>query len=248
MDESQPIRRGAAREERRFDQTHLNASKYAERVHRDYAAHFFKWGFATRRITKYDRVLEVGCGSELQLVNVLRMGGRYNPVSYVGCDLNTVNAYRPAWATVHDKFNFVDDYMQLATEEAYTRGVCIEVIEHMGVEDGLRLLEGFRTLLTDDGELILSTPVFNGRAAKNHIHEYTVPELQAAFDHTGWDVVERYGTFASYRDIVKVATPEHLEVLEGIRKLYSEEVTACFMAPLYPDHSRNNVWVLKPRG
>lgn len=56
---------------------------------------------------------------------------------------------------------------------------------------------------------------------------------------------ERYGTFASYRDIGKVATPEHRQVLDDIRQLYSEEVTACFLAPLYPDHSRNNVWVLK---
>jgi SAM-dependent methyltransferase len=248
MDEAQPIRRGAAREERRFDQTQLRATKYGERVHRDYAAHFFKWGFATRHIGPEDRVLEVGCGSELPLVNVLRMGGRYNPASYVGADLNKVSVYRPEWATIHDHFNFVDRYLELATEDAYTVGVCIEAIEHMNAEDGLKLLEGFRTLLTDDGKLILSTPVFNGRAAKNHIHEYTIPELQAAIEHTGWQVEARYGTFASYRDIVKVATPEHRQVLDGIRQLYSEEVTACFLAPLYPDHSRNNVWVLTPRG
>lgn len=244
----QPIRRGAPREARRFDQTHLNSSKYAERVHRDYAAHFFKWGFATRHIGPTDRVLEVGCGSELQLVNVLRMGGRYNPGSYVGVDLNTVNAYRPAWATVHDRFNFVDDYPVLATHDGYTVGVCIEVIEHMGVKDGRQLLANFRALLAGDGKLILSTPVFNGRAAKNHIHEYTIPELQGYIEDAGFEVVERYGTFASYRDIVKAAKPEHLEVLNGLRMLYSEEVTACFLAPLYPDHSRNNVWVLKPRG
>jgi 2-polyprenyl-3-methyl-5-hydroxy-6-metoxy-1,4-benzoquinol methylase len=248
MDDAQPIRRGDAREDRRFDQTQLRAAKYGERVHRDYAAHFFKWGFATRHIGPTDRVLEVGCGGDLPLVNVLRMGGRYNPASYLGCDLNNVAAYRPAWATVKDHFNFVDDYLQLATEDAYTLGVCIEVIEHMDVEDGRKLLAGFRTLLTDDGKLILSTPVFNGRAAKNHIHEYTVPELQQLIEEAGFTVLERYGTFASYRDIVKVATPAHREVLDGIRQLYSEEVTACFLAPLYPDESRNNVWVLTPRG
>lgn len=241
----QQIRRGAPREERRFDQTQLRSTKYGERVHRDYAAHFFKWGFATKHILPNDRVLEVGCGSELPLVNVLRMGGRYNPASYVGCDLNSVPAYRPAWATVHEKFNFVDDYIQLATEDAYTIGVCIEVIEHMNVEDGKKLLTGFHTLLTDDATLILSTPVFNGWAAKNHIHEYTIPELQALIEECGFEVEERFGTFASYRDLKKVVTPEHRQVLDGIREFYSEEVAACFLAPLYPDHSRNNVWVLK---
>lgn len=244
----QPIRRGAPREERRFDQTQLREAKFRYRVHRDYAAHFFKWGFATRLIKPTDRVLEVGCGQDLPLVNVLAMGPRYTPASYLGVDLNNLNAHCPPWAATRGKFNFVDDYLELATEEAYTMGVCIEVIEHMNEEDGLRLLEGFHTLLTDDGTLLLSTPVFNGRAAKNHVHEYTVPELQAAFRHTGWEVMERYGTFASYPDLKKVVTDEHREVLEGLRAFYSDEVTACFLAPLYPDHSRNNVWVLKPRG
>ena len=245
--DDQPIRRGAPREERRFDQTQLRATKYGERVHRDYAAHFFKWGFATRHIGPEDHVLEVGCGSELPLVNVLRMGGRYNPASYVGCDLNKVSAYHPAWAEIHDHFNFVDHYHELPAAH-FTIGVSIEVIEHMGVEDGRKLLAGYRHCLTQDATLILSTPVFNGRAAKNHIHEYTIPELQTLIKDAGFEVKERYGTFASYRDIVKVAKSEHLEVLNGLRMLYSEEVTACFLAPLYPDHSRNNVWVLKPRG
>jgi len=241
----QPIRRGAPREERRFDQTQLKAGKFGYRVHRDYAAHFFKWGFATRLIGHTDRVLEVGCGQDLPLINVLAMGPRYTPASYLGVDLNNLTGHCPPWARTIGKFNFVDDYMELAIEDAYTVGVCIEVIEHMSVEDGRKLLKGFHTLLTDDGKLLLSTPVFNGRAANNHIHEYTIPELQALIEECGFTVEERFGTFASYRDLIKVITPEHRQVLDGIRGFYSEEVTACFLAPLYPDHSRNNVWVLK---
>jgi hypothetical protein len=90
--------------------------------------------------------------------------------------------------------------------------------------------------------------VFNGRAAKNHVHEYTVPELRQLLWGTGWEVKTRYGTFASYPEIKKVVNEAELEIMEGLREFYSDEVTACFLAPLYPDHSRNNVWVLTPRG
>jgi hypothetical protein len=243
----QPIRRGAPREERRFDQTQLREAKFRYRVHRDYAAHFFKWGFATRLIGPTDHVLEVGCGQDLPLVNVLAMGPRYTPASYLGVDLNNLTAHCPPWAETIGKYNFVDQYHGL-TKSFRTLGVCIEVIEHMDVEDGRKLLEGFRHCLTSDATLLLSTPVFNGRAAKNHIHEYTVPELYQLLEETGWEVRERYGTFASYPELKKVVTDEHREVLEGLRAFYSDEVTACFLAPLYPDHSRNNVWVLSPGG
>jgi len=245
MDEAQPIRRGAPREERRFDQTQLREAKFKYRVHRDYAAHYFKWGFATRHIGPTDRVLEVGCGQDLPLVNVLAMGPRYVPASYMGVDLNHIQAHQPPWCTIKDRFNFVDQWREIATEDAYTVGIAIEVIEHMDVEDGREFLKAFNRLLTDDGKLILSTPVFNGKAAKNHIHEYTIPELQELIESCGFRVENRYGTFASYPVLKKTLPPAELEILEGIRRFYSDEVAACFLAPLHPDDSRNNVWVLR---
>lgn len=248
--EAQPIRRGAPREERRFDQTQLKASKFGYRVHRDYAAHFFKWGFATRHVLPSSRVLEVGCGQDLPLVNVLAMGPRYTPAEYLGVDMNVLNGHCPPWARTIGKFNFVDQHQELP-QEHFNLGVCIEVIEHMNVEDGRELLTGFREcLISDDSQapvLILSTPVFNGKAAKNHVHEYTIPELRQLLNETGWEVEERFGTFASYPVIRRVVKPAELEILEGIREFYSDEVAACFLAPLYPDHSRNNVWILRPR-
>lgn len=245
-DGAQPIRRGAPREERRFDQTQLRASKFGYRVHRDYAAHFFKWGFATRLIGPADRVVEVGCGQDLPLVNVLAMGARYTPAEYMGVDLNRVTAHRPPWARVLDRFDFTWRYDEIAPAGYFSVGVAVEVIEHMGVDDGRLLLRGLRHLLHEDGMLLLSTPVFNGRAARNHVHEYTIPELRALLAEEGWRVEHRYGTFASYPELKKAVTPAHLDVLERLRAFYSDEVTACFLAPLYPDHSRNNLWVLRP--
>jgi hypothetical protein len=245
MTDQQPVRRGAPRVGRRFDQTQLRASKFGYRVHRDYAAHFFKWGFATRLIGPSDLVLDVGCGQDIPLMQVLSMGGRYVPEVYTGVDLNKIDRHTTPWATVLDRFNYVDRWGELPNGH-WTVGVSIEVLEHMSSADGRTMLEGLRCNLRHDGRLILSTPVFNGKAAKNHVHEYTVHELLNLFLSTGWAVEQRYGTFASYRDLKANATAPHLEVLEGIRKFYSDEVAACFLAPLYPDISRNNVWVLRP--
>jgi 2-polyprenyl-3-methyl-5-hydroxy-6-metoxy-1,4-benzoquinol methylase len=234
----QPVRREAARREpREFDQTYLRASKHGTRVHRDYAAHYFRWGWATRLIKPEDTVLDVGCGPDLALPTVLSMGGRYVPATYHGVDLNKL-AGGPGWAQLHGETN----YLQWEPPHAWTKVVCFEVIEHMGREAGVALLQKMCSELETGGELLLSTPVFNGKAAVNHVHEWEIDELGEELGIAGFEVKERYGTFGSYRDIARVAIESHRAVLEELRGFYSEEVTANFLAPLYPNESRNNVW------
>lgn len=236
--ETQPVRREAARrEERRFDQTYLRENKHGDRVHRDYAAHFFRWGWATRLITPQDNVLDVGCGPDLALCKVLSMGGRYVPATYHAVDLNKLQG-GPGWAQLHGETN----YLTWEPPHTWTKVVCFEMIEHMPKADGLALLKKIFDELEAGGELLLSTPVFNGKAAVNHVYEWTTVELNEALVVCGFEIEKRYGSFASYRDLVKQLTPEHRAVLEELRTYYSEEVTACFLAPLYPNQSRNNVW------
>jgi 2-polyprenyl-3-methyl-5-hydroxy-6-metoxy-1,4-benzoquinol methylase len=227
---------------REFDQTYLRESKHGERVHRDYAAHFFRWGWATRIIKPEDHVLDVGCGPDLSLVKVLAMGGRYVPERYVGVDLNKLKP-SAGWAELLGETNFIE--YQKTSVSVFSKVVCFEVIEHMTYEQGIKLLAAMHAALKPGGMLLLSTPVFNGKAAANHVHEWEVPELATAVMDAGFSIDARYGTFASYPDIKRIAIPEHLQILEDLRVFYSDEVTACFLAPLYPDQSRNNVWLLR---
>jgi SAM-dependent methyltransferase len=168
------------------------------------------------------------------------MGGRYVPASYVGVDLNPLKG-GPGWAQLMGDTNFND----VSWSADYTKVVCFEVIEHMTREHGLELLAGMYRALKPGGQLLLSTPVFNGKAAANHVHEWGIDELHEAITNAGFKVVERYGTFASYPDIKRIASVRDMAVLEDLRVYYSDEVTACFLAPLYPDQSRNNVWLLR---
>lgn len=243
-DAPQPTRSKRTREERRFDQTALTEKTHGYRVHRDYASHFFRWGFAARMVDGTMDVLDVGCGVDCPFVKVLAGGYPAGvPRSYVGVDMNPLKKppQRP-WATWHGEFDFTARHAELGQFDVVMN---FEVIEHMAPRDGLQLLVGMRECLRPDGTLLLSTPVFDGKAALNHVHEYTVDELSKMVARAGLRVEKRFGTFANYRAIKKVATPEQVETLDSLNEFYSSDVTACFLAPLYPDASRNNVWVLK---
>lgn len=226
----------------RYDTTSLRSTGHGYRVHRDYAAHFFRWGWVAREIGNEHDVLEVGCGTDYPLSRVVQITAHNVPRSYVGVDLNPLpKPPQLRWATFFGSFNFVERHEELGT---FDRIVCLEVIEHMTRDLGQFLLDGLRDHLRPKGRLYLSTPVFNGKKAANHIHEYTIDELRSAFEEANLRVLDRYGTFANHQDIVKVATPEQIETLTQLRRFYSTDVTACFLAPLYPDASRNNLWVL----
>ena len=236
---------------REFDKTCLKIFLY-DGVHRDYAAHFFRWGYISSKIIrKGDRVLDIGCGVQAPLARMIANTAEslsMIPSYYLGVDFNKAprDIFNSRWADFRYEFNFPNRWKEL-TEEVYTFNVitCLEVVEHMRMPSVIKLLRGAGELVTADGQLILSTPVANGRPAKNHINEMTVPVLQQALEKTGWQVEKRFGTFASYNDIKKAATPAHLKVLDAIRQYYSGAVAACFLAPLYPDASRNNIWICR---
>lgn len=237
---------------RRFDKTQLKAASHGYTVHRDYAAHYFRWGFAFQRI-KYrkTRVLDLGCGQDCPLARVLSFHLAAVPGLMVGVDLNKIaKPFSAAWFSVRDEFSFIDRHEELVEEygaESFDLATCFEVIEHMHPEDGLKLLRNAADLVSPSGELLLSTPVYNGRKmATNHLHEYGVSELRGLIKSSGaWRVNSRYGTFASWNDIKKVMTQQERALYEELNEYYDHEVLSCFLAPKYPDASRNNVWVLR---
>lgn len=265
----QPTRRGKHREDRRFDRTQLRSHVDGRVVGRDYAAHFFRWAWVTRQIQSNQTMLDVGCGQDCPLVYVLMKRIGDQPLHYVGVDLNPIpNPPGFRWCTIIDQFSFVDQYQGLGdailkvntridSSPPETTGIqrpnpgyfdlatSLEVIEHMQPADGKAMLEGIRHWIKPDGYLYLSTPVFDGKAAVNHLHEYTIPELQSLVEAAGWEVEKRWGTFANLNAIRKAARSDELEVMDRIGLYYNPEVQSILLAPLYPDASRNNLWVLR---
>jgi len=248
MSDRQPTRskRENVDPNREFDKTSLRATAHGKWVHRDYAAHFFRWGFAGRFSNRETDILDVGCGPDCQLVEVLTMPLSSVPRSYVGVDMNKEPRKHPTrgWAQFLWEFNFLKDHKKLNGQK-FGLITNFEVIEHMRAEDGQKLLIAMREHLAVGGKILLSTPVFSGNAAANHLHEWTIEELTRAIGKAKLRVAERYGTFGTWNKLKKAATPAEVDIAKRLAKYYSGEVISCFLAPLYPDAASNNIWVIE---
>jgi len=247
MSDRQPTRskRENVDPNRKFDKTSLHETAHGTWIHRDYGAHYFRWGFTGRFVTNATEVLDVGCGPEFALVKALTMPRNTVPKCYVGVDMNKAPR-KPIvrqWSEYHWEFDFTARFKEL--KQKFDLITNFEVIEHMHKEDGEKLLAAMRACLKPDGMILLSTPVFNGHAAANHLHEWEIPELDAAIHRAKLKTVRRFGTFAQLPKIRKAATPEDWSVYKRLSEYYGAEVMACFLAPLYPDVSSNNVWMIK---
>ena len=243
----QPTRSKRVREDRRFDKTQLHAAGHGRTVHRDYAAHFFRWGWVSRQVKQGESILDIGCGQDLPLLYILGSRIQTVPEVYVGVDLNAIpKKSNVRWADIYDNFDFVTNGKKL--EQKYTPfdlAVCFEVIEHMMPEDGAKLLENIHFLLRPEGYLYLSTPVFDGQAAANHLHEYTIPELQLALQAAGFYTERRIGTFASKPAIKPALKPWEREGYDELEEWFGGDVMSTIFAFNHPDQSRNNLWVCK---
>jgi 2-polyprenyl-3-methyl-5-hydroxy-6-metoxy-1,4-benzoquinol methylase len=232
---------------REFDTTSLRVDHSTpgtfKNVHRDYGAHFFRWGFAGRFSNANVDILDVGCGVDVAFSRTLNHPRNCVPRSYTGVDFNPEpkKYSRWGWTKYYWSTNFIQIHKKLGQFDLVT---CFEVLEHMRFEDGLKFIKALRTCLRPGGKILLSTPVFNGKAAANHLHEWTIEELSTGIKVAGLTVTQRFGTFANSLAIKKVARGDELAVLNRLKSYYSDEVLACFLAPLYPDVSRNNVWLL----
>lgn len=236
------------RDDRDYDTTQLREAGHGKTLHRDYSAHFWRWSFARRFITAKDNVLEIGCGEDRPLSKILTGGAAAHVNKYVGVDINKLKPSNSQRLTFIGEFNFVENWKKLSSgvgKDLATFDIVVhyEVIEHMKVEHGAKMLKGCFELLKPGGIMLMSTPCYDGkRHAANHIHEYTVPELQRATEKAGFKVEQRYGTFM---DIKHIKKSPWQDVASELSNYYDNDAISCIFAPLFPDQARNNLWVCR---
>jgi len=251
-----PITRKSKRGSNEFDTTQLKINGHGKTLHRDYSAHFFRWSFARRFITPKDSVLEVGCGEEKPLSKILTGGAAAHVDRYVGVDLNKLKESKSQRLDFYGEFDFTTRHKELVDKHGlFDVVVHFEVIEHMPVEAGRKLLRASLACLKPGGVMLMSTPVYDGkRHAANHIHEYYVDELQDETEAAGFAVERRFGTFMDIKHIGKAdhVTPglgiskgEVDQLRRALSEYFDNDAVSNIFGPLYPDHSRNNLWICR---
>lgn len=254
-----PKTRIVERDVRDYDTTQLREAGHGRTLHRDYSAHFWRWSFARRFISPKHNVLEIGCGEDRPLSKILTGGAAPHVNKYVGVDLNKLKPSNSQRLTFMGEFNFVEEWKQTLKESPGGFDVVVhyEVIEHMKVEHGAKLLKAAFNCLKPGGAMLMSTPCYDGiRHAANHIHEYTVPELQKATEKAGFKVERRFGTFMDIKHIGKpgvgVEVPNLTPAIKAVRaeleNYFDNDAISCIFAPLYPDNARNNLWICRRPG
>ena len=203
------------KDDREFDQTQLKLVQFKYQAHKDYLGHIFRWGFASKYVNRNTKILDVGCGQEMPFARSL---GGANPNSvpkqYVGVDLNKIKnpITRKNFDTI-DEFNFIRNWRSLRKDYGqFDLIINFEVFEHMQMEHGRKMLKVFKRLLTEDGFLIFSTPIYSDRykMARNHINELRKNEIEDELHNAGFKIVKQFGTFGNWNDLKKVATKEEI--------------------------------------
>lgn len=253
---------------RRFDTTALHFDQHGRLVsHADYMAHCEKYDYAWRSIQRGDRVLDVGCGTDAPLMRAVNFvqsqAAKLLPKeggAYVGVDLNPLKPTGIAWARLVGGCDYTTTGGEASARDAlgdvlgtharsFTLAVCLEAIEHMSYDDGRALLERIFASLEPGGNLILSTPVYDGKGqARNHLHEYYVDELRDLVESVGFEVARRMGTFTAEPQILAAlrrdGRDDWLALYREARAFHSAGYMSGLLAPMYPDDARNNVWLL----
>jgi 2-polyprenyl-3-methyl-5-hydroxy-6-metoxy-1,4-benzoquinol methylase len=241
-----------------IDNTHLSIDQAEERgfIHRDYISHCLRWTHVAKYLHlqqryKTSNVLDIGCGKDVPLAKMM-FTSRLVPDtgSYVGVDYNKLEmpeAFKNArWKPeLHGGVVFPE--AECLGDRKFDVITSFEVVEHVEPLGAFKILEGIKDRLSDKGVAFISTPVFDPQvgAAANHVNEMTFNTLAWMIRKAGLQVDKVYGTFASIRDYKDQLEKDGLkDVFDRLREYYDSNYLATIFAPLYPQLSRNAMWVL----
>ncbi len=138
-----------------------------------------RYKFVARMLKKTDRVLEVGSGSGLGSMFLAQHAARVT-----GLDVKEHEVFEARAMNRRDNVEFVaGDFFEMDADDRYDAIVMLDVIEHMDVPLGRRLVETAARHLESTGMLVIGTPSaasypHQGALSRaSHVHCYEQGEL-----------------------------------------------------------------------
>lgn len=247
----------------KYNKTQLSPDVTMERhvYHRDQFAHYLRWTHVLKRLKINQNVLDWGCANGNLLEVMYR--NRYKGECYLGLDIRNRTIEK-----AQDKYRNVEWANFLSRDLCCPNNVvlpdkfvhiiwdmicCFEVIEHIGKQNTEQFLSNLNAHATAKTVILLSTPNYDEKvgAAANHIIdgeicEFGYRELESILENQ-FEILHRYGTFASVRDYKPLMTDAQREFYEQAHEYFDLNILSNLMAPLFPEHSRNCLWVLKKK-
>ena len=246
-----------------YNTTDLDPQSTFERhvFHRDQFAHYLRWTHILKEAKIGDVIVDFGCGKG-NLLEVLYRN-RFKCKHYIGIDIRkqTIELAKQNFKTV-DWAQFISDDLikpKFKYKDFQADKVCsFEVAEHVGKNNIKKFLINFKACGKLTATYYLSTPNFDDKigAAGNHtydsgdgkgiaVQEFKHQELQKEIEKAGFMVLKKFGTFASYRDYKPLMNDWQKKMFNALKEYYDSNLISNIMAPLFPEQSRNTLWVLR---
>jgi SAM-dependent methyltransferase len=250
-------------DKKNYNTTDLNPETTFERhvFHRDQFAHYMRWTHILKEAKIGETICDFGCGNG-NLLEVLYRN-RFKQAKYIGIDIRD-NAKEHLkgidWASFHVE-DLVNPQNGFNFESVNADKVCsFEVMEHVGKQNGAVFLDNFKKCGNESATYYLTTPNYDPSvgAAGNHtydsgdgrgvdVQEFSHNEIESLILEAGFVIVKKFGTFASIKDYKHLMNDWQLNMFNHLKDYYDTNLLSNIMAPFFPEHSRNTLWILKKK-
>lgn len=155
----------------------------------------FRYHYACKYL-KAGLVLDIGCG--------LGFGCKHLPsvrYQYVGIDHSPETIIRARQQYPQASFETMSVPPLRFPEDSFQNILCLELIEHLPMEQAPILLSECHRVLKKGGILFFTTPNSKNRGKAmptGHVYEYNIPEMRNMFLRSGFSILHQGGLFLSF--------------------------------------------------
>jgi len=250
---------------KKYNTTDLNPLTSFERhvFHRDQFAHYLRRTKILNDANIWEIICDFGCGNGNLLEVLYRNKFRQKKYIWIDIRQQTINKAKEKFQNVERAEFLVEDLVNpqnwVDFNEIKADKVCsFEVLEHVWKQNGNKFMQNFKNCWHKDTIYYISTPNYDEKvwAAWNHMYdswdwrwvavqEFTHQELNDLFINNGFKIIKKFGTFASQKDYKPYMNEWQINMLNALKEYYDSNLISNIMAPMFPEYSRNTLWILQ---